>query len=61
MADDEQNPQYLYSTTHIKLLTQIAKGKIDANKLAKAEMANRGMGKSGKWVGFDKAKKEWGV
>lgn len=58
---DEDNPEYLFSTTSVALLVQLATGKIDAKKLAATELANQGLGKNGKWVGFEKAKKEWGV
>jgi len=58
---DEENPEYLYSTVPTKLVAQIANGKVDANEYAKREMANRGFDKRGKWIGFDAAKKLWGL
>jgi hypothetical protein len=45
----------------IRLLSEAAKGNIDLNELAKRELANRGMDKDGKWVGFDEAKKLHGI
>ena len=31
----------------------------EGNRLIRLELGNRGVGKSGKWVGFDKAREEW--
>lgn len=52
---DDENPRFLFTMTFTTLLLQIAEGKIDARELAKKELANRGLGKKGEWVGFDKA------
>ncbi len=60
-SSDAENPEYLFSTVPTKLVQQIATGKVDANEYAKREMANRGFDKRGKWIGFDAAKKLWGV
>ncbi len=60
-SSDEENPDYMFQMIHTKLLLMVATKKIDAVKLAKTELAQRGLGKSGSWVGFDKAKTEWGV
>lgn len=60
-ASDETNPDFLFQTTHVKLVQAVATGRLDAKKAAQREMANRGLGKSGKWVGFDQAAKEWKV
>lgn len=56
---DEFNPQFLFNMTAGELLVAIAKGELDAVELAKKELANRGTGINGFWVGFDNAKKEW--
>lgn len=61
IASDETNPDFLFSMTHVKLVKAVATGRLDAKKLAQREMANRGLGKNGKWVGFDQAAKEWKV
>ena len=58
---DELNPLFVFQMTHNDLLVAIATGKIDAVQLAKEELANRGMGKEGTWVGFDRAEAEWGL
>jgi hypothetical protein len=58
---DDLNPKYIFSLTATVLLMAIAKGEIKPVKLSKRELANRGIGKGGFWVGFDNAKKEWGL
>lgn len=58
---DEENPDYLFQGDSTKLVLAIALGKLDAKKLAKKELVNRGFGKKGEWVGFDEAEKLWGV
>jgi hypothetical protein len=58
---DELNTEYLFCLTYNSLLLDIAAGKINPVKLAKRELANRGLGKGGEWLGFDRAKKEWKV
>ena len=58
---DDENPQFIFSMTHSSLLIDIANGKIDAIDYAKKELANRGIGKSGTWVGFAQAAKVWEV
>lgn len=54
----EDNP---FSLSNHEFMLKAAKGELDLNLLAKLEMANRGLGKNGEWVGFDKAAKIWGV
>jgi len=39
-----------------KVLAAVARGEIDLNRIAREEMANRGLGLSGKWVGFEMAR-----
>lgn len=58
---DELNPNYLFSMTATTLLVQIAKGEINTGEYAKSELANRGIGMSGTWVGFKEAAKQWEV
>jgi len=58
---DEFNPDYMFQTMYTKLVVDIAAGKIDAKLYAKKELSNRGIGKSGRWVGFEQATKEWGL
>lgn len=58
---DDLNPDYMFSITSSELLLQIATGKIDAVDYAKKELANRGTGKAGVWVGFKEAEKQWEV
>jgi len=58
---DDLNPKYIFKLTATTLLVAIAKREIKPIELAKKELANRGIGKDGFWVGFDNAKKEWGL
>ena len=58
---DDLNPVYMFSLTQTELLVQIATGKIDAVDYARAELANRGIGKNGVWVGFKEAERQWEV
>ena len=46
-----------FQTLHPKVLRAAALGKFDLNAHAKKHAASRGIDQSGKWVGFDKAKK----
>ena len=58
---DELNPLFVFQMTHNDLLVAIATSKLDAVQLAREELANRGTGKAGSWVGFDRAEAEWGL
>lgn len=58
---DELNPLFIFGMTHNELLMAIATGKIDAVQLAKEQLAGRGIGKGGEWVGFDRAETEWAL
>lgn len=55
--DDDDNPRFLFSGINTCLLVAAANGEIDLNELARAEMANRGLGRDGKWIGFNAARK----
>jgi len=39
------------------VLAAAARGEIDLNRLAREELANRGLDTHGEWVGFDTARK----
>ena len=41
----------------IKVLAAVARGELDLNRLAKEELAARGLNDQGKWIGFDAAQK----
>ena len=58
---DDLNPKFIFSNTATELLLEIAKEKLDAIDYAKAELAARGIGKAGVWIGFREAKKQWEV
>lgn len=55
-GQDDTNPQYLYSITTTTLLLAIADGLIDPVRLARSELANRGLDQDGSWVGFERAR-----
>lgn len=44
-----------------EVLLAAAKGEIDLNKIAREELASRGLGIMGRWVGFENARKAHGV
>jgi hypothetical protein len=39
----------------VKVLTAVARSELDLNAVARRELANRGLDRDGKWVGFAKA------
>lgn len=41
------------------LLAAAANGDVDLNEIARWNMAARGLGRDGKWVGFPEAKRIW--
>lgn len=44
-----------------KVLAAVARGEIDLNRIAREELASRGLGLHGEWVGFEKAREINGV
>ena len=44
-----------------KILAAVARGEIDLNRIAREEMAARGLGLHGEWVGFQKARQIHGI
>ena len=44
-----------------KVLVAVARGEIDLNRIAREELANRGLGLHGEWVGFQKAAQIHGI
>lgn len=44
-----------------KVLAAVARGEIDLNRIAREEMASRGLGRNGEWVGFERARKIHGL
>jgi hypothetical protein len=44
-----------------KVLAAVARGEIDLNRIAREELAARGLGLHGEWVGFDRARQIHGV
>ena len=45
----------------VKVLAAVARGEIDLNRIAREELAARGLGLAGEWVGFEKARKILGL
>jgi hypothetical protein len=39
-----------------KVLTAVARGELDLNRVAREELANRGLDARGRWVGFQRAR-----
>ena len=39
-----------------KVLAAVARGEIDLNRIAREELASRGLDANGTWVGFDRAR-----
>ena len=58
---DDLNPEYVFNTVHTELLLKLATGAVNAQELARKQMTSRGLGRNGEWIGFDQAKKEWGI
>ena len=58
---DELNPDLMFQITRTDLLLRIARGELDPVALVKAELGNRGIGPNGRWVGFNRARIEWGI
>lgn len=54
---DDDNPSFIFSLTSSKLLAEAIKRDFDLIHLVRRELANRGQDSTGKWVGFDEAKK----
>ena len=53
LVPDEENPIFLFTQTHKDILLAIVNGKLDALKMAKRELRNRGLDlKTGKWIGW---------
>jgi hypothetical protein len=44
-----------------KVLAAVARGEIDLNRIAREELAARGLGLNGEWVGFQKAREIHGI
>jgi len=58
-GSEDLNPTFVFQTFDSRLLNQIVTGKIKVQKIAAIELANRGLDKNLKWVGFDQAEEIW--
>lgn len=56
---DHKNPDYMFQTIDTELLVKAANGEIDVMERIRKELACRGLGRNGEWIGFDKAKELW--
>lgn len=57
---DEQQPRFIFSMTANTLLCAMANGCLDPVKLARLELANRGLNiETGEWVGFRESTKQY--
>ena len=55
LIPDEENPIFLFNSTSKDILLDIVNGKIDAIKMAKLQLAERGLDtKTGKFIGWKK-------
>lgn len=48
--NDEQNPHFIFSTTHTNLLLAAAQGLIDLEDYARQELENRNLDENGEWI-----------
>ena len=58
---DDTNPDFLFSGTNDALVLAIAEGLINPVRLAKWQLASRGLNRNGQWVGFAEAQRIHGV
>lgn len=54
---DALNPLYIFQSTATQLLVEVLKQEFDIEYCVRKELANRGLDRDGKWIGFPKAKK----
>ena len=60
--EDAASERYaIFQIIDTDVLLEIASGTVDPVELARIELAQRGLGKDGKWIGFPQARKLWGV
>jgi hypothetical protein len=53
LLPDEENPIFIFNSTHKDVLLDIISGKIDPIEMARIEMRNRGLDlNTGKWIGW---------
>ena len=58
-AGDELNALYLFATVHSRLLLAVASGVIDAQQVARSEMAHRALDANGEGCSFGDAARIW--
>jgi hypothetical protein len=57
--NSELRAREMFQTFDTDVLLAIAKGEISAVDVAKHELASRGLGAQGTWIGFDRARAFW--
>ena len=58
-ACDEVNPRYLFNDTHPWLLLAVASGLVDAQQVARSEMAHRALDANGEYCSWGDAARVW--
>ena len=62
LAVSRQSAQRQATTSGRAILEdRLARGEIDLNRIAREELASRGLGLRGEWVGFQKAREIHGI
>lgn len=56
---DDLNPEFIFRTVHTELLVKAANGEIDLDALLRAELRNRGVDRSDRWIGHEAAERLW--
>ncbi|MCI0560518.1 MAG: hypothetical protein MN733_18685 [Nitrososphaera sp.] len=51
----------IFQGINTDVLVELASGKVDLMELVRLELAQRGLGKDGKWIGFPQARQVWGI
>jgi hypothetical protein len=53
---DDLNPAFVFALTPTPVLLAAARGELDLGRLAREQLAARGVDRGGNWVGFDAAR-----
>jgi len=58
---DDLNPEFIFDGIDTSLLLKLASGELNADFLIRRAIADRGLDKAGRWVGFDASSVVWDV
>lgn len=61
LTKDEKKIKEFFQTIDADLLIKVMEDKIDIEAVTRTELADRGLDRTGSWIGFDAAKKVWEV